>query len=771
MEPGGPLPPAPLHARFGAIEVDEAAHVLRVEGAVRALEPKAFAVLLTLLRHPGQLVGHDELLDAVWGHRHVTPGVVTRAISQLRAALGDDPHQPRYIQTQHALGYRFIGTLQAGSPGEPVAVAPQPDGAQSAAAGAPAAAREDPPRAADGEGAAAPAAGAERQTDAAAAAGVAGTASIAHPRAGRRSDDRNAAVDARAGRRLPARARTAALLVAALVAAALLVMWGATRPDATPPRASAASIVVLPFTSLSDDPQDRYFAEGLAIEMHDALAGIPGLQVAAQPAAGGGEAATRDPRELGRLYGVATMLDASVRREGQRVLVNARLVDTMSGFTLWRERYDREAADVFALQGAIAAEVVSALPLARPVDGERLATRLAPTRSHAAYDLYLKGQALLLGSSGQGRMDEAIGYFRQALAGDPRFARAQAGICRAEIRRFEAARDPDAFARAQAACARAGEMDPVLREVDLALGDLARVRGELDQADARYNRALDDVALRPSAYLGMARVQRARGAPALALDYFERARQLRPGDAVIHRELGYHHYLAGDLPAAIEAYRIASTLDPDDPSLWASLGGLRLASGDAAGAEKAFARSLEIEPGYAALSNMGTLRFEQGRHAEAAGLFRQAAALNPEDFRVVGNVGDALSAVPATAAQAAEAYRRAAGMAERYLAIKPDDGEALAWLAWYRANLGEHAAARELAARAEALEPGRGDVAFVLAQTLAMLGDEDGARERIESARKLDVPESRIRASPPLQRLLAAGSGREQGRAAGPGRE
>lgn len=763
MEPGGPPPEGPLHARFDAIEVDEAAHVLRVGGEQRPLEPKAFAVLLALLRQPGRLVGHDELLDAVWGHRHVTPGVVTRAISQLRAALGDDPHRPRYIQTQHALGYRFVGVLEADAPDADATPQPAAEDAQATAdavqAGGAGAAPQEAPAApavstvpaVHGAGAAAQATATGRPSPA-----------VASPRAGgRRSDDRHRAVDARTGRRLPAGMRGAALGVAAVLAAALLVLWATTRPEAPPPRASAASIVVLPFTSLSDDAQDRYFAEGLAIEMHDALAGIPGLQVAAQPAASGGEAATRDPKELGRLFGVATVLDASVRREGQRVLVNARLVDTASGFTLWHERYDREAADVFAMQGAIAAEVVAALPLARPVDGERLATRLAPTSSAAAYDLYLKGQALLLASSGQGRMEEAIGHFREALAGDPGFARAQAGICRAEIRRFEAARDPDAFARAQEACARAAQMDPVLREVDLALGDLARVRGELDQADSHYNRALDDVALRPSAYLGMARVQRARDEPALALDYFERARQLRPGDAVIHRELGYHHYLAGDLPAAIEAYRIASTLDPDDPSLWASLGGLRLASGDAAGAEQAFARSLEIEPGYAALSNMGTLRFEQGRHAEAAELFRKAAALNTEDFRVVGNIGDALSAVPATAAQAADAYRRAAGMAERYLAIKPDDGEALAWLAWYRANLGEHAAARELATRAEALEPRRGDVAFVIAQTLAVLGNAEAARERIELARELEVPESRIRASPSLRRLLAAGPGAE----------
>ena len=71
-------------------------------------------MLLVLLRHADQLVLRDDLLDEVWGHRHVTPNVLTRAIAQLRAALGDHPHQPHYIQTQHALGYRFIGELILG---------------------------------------------------------------------------------------------------------------------------------------------------------------------------------------------------------------------------------------------------------------------------------------------------------------------------------------------------------------------------------------------------------------------------------------------------------------------------------------------------------------------------------------------------------------------------------------------------------------------------------------------------------------------------------
>ncbi|MEO6801313.1 MAG: winged helix-turn-helix domain-containing protein, partial [Rhodanobacter sp.] len=100
----------PYH--FDDIVVDPAAHSIVRAGVAQAVEPKTFAVLMALLQHAGELVGRDDLLDEVWGHRHVTPGVLTRAIAQLRHALGDDSQQPRYIQTRHALGYSFIGQLQ-----------------------------------------------------------------------------------------------------------------------------------------------------------------------------------------------------------------------------------------------------------------------------------------------------------------------------------------------------------------------------------------------------------------------------------------------------------------------------------------------------------------------------------------------------------------------------------------------------------------------------------------------------------------------------------
>lgn len=111
---------------FDAFHLDTIRHELRRDGVAISLEPKAFAVLTELLAHPGELLSRDALLDAVWGHRHVTPGVVNRSIAQLRRALADDADHPRCIQTVHAVGYRFIApveTERANEPARPVEMA------------------------------------------------------------------------------------------------------------------------------------------------------------------------------------------------------------------------------------------------------------------------------------------------------------------------------------------------------------------------------------------------------------------------------------------------------------------------------------------------------------------------------------------------------------------------------------------------------------------------------------------------------------------------
>lgn len=720
--------------RFGPFLVDAAAYVLSREGEPQSLEPKAFAVLLHLLRHAGELVRHDDLLDAVWGHRHVTPGVLTRAIAQLRHVLDDDSHHPLYIQTQHGLGYRFIGELKSW---------PHADGPPARAQVAPAADAEpttEPVARAEGD-ARSPAV--DDVPPVVAASAPAPVAPVSKPRH---------------------RALKAGLWLAA-VCAILAGGWLGYRlrhPASVAP-AIEPSIAILPFTSLSANKDDSYFAEGLAVELHSALAGVPGLKVAACRADSACGMRGADARALGKLLGVATVLDAEVRREGKQVRVNAQLTDTRTGYTLWSGRYDRELNGVFALQSEIATDVAkSLLGVLRERDAKALTQRLAPTRNVAAYDAYLHGVQQLEhragGGSDKGGSTRALGFFSEALAADPGFARAQAGICRAEIIEFEGAHDASAFDRAQTACKRAAAMDSGLREVSLAMGDLYRARGDNAQAIELYRKALDALSLRPDAYIGLARAESAQGHKPVALDYFERARQLRPGDPDTYRALGFEYYLQGDKRKAIEGFVTAATLAPDDEDLWASLGGLYMVSGDSVRAADAYTRSLAIKPNYAALTNLGSLRYEQGSYADAAELYRRAAQVDASDYRIWGNLGDALSALPATASQAREPYERAARMAQQYVDIKPSDAHAIAVLAWYRANLGQEREARELIGRAQALGAEPGEVAFWAAQSLAVLGDAEGARTWLQRASEGGINTQRLQASPVLKPLLIPSS-------------
>lgn len=768
-------PPGPRRYRFGDVVVDTEAHTVERAGEPQTLEPKAYAVLLALLRRPNQLMARDDLLDTVWGHRHVTPGVLTRAIAQLRHALGDDFHDPRYIRTRHALGYSFIGqflaepevhdVLDAGPAFVAVLPAatstsglravqgavfdPATDTAGTAGTALHPARRSSWPQAPSGPD------GEERVaavTNAAAPVAVAGPARVAEaplPPAQAPPRERREGGRARVRSRSRRRSLRGRLLVAVTGVAALAVAGLASMRAVAPVLASTPSVAVLPFVSVGAGEQDRYFAEGLAVEMHDALAGVPGLQVVDVRRL---QDSDRDATVIGRRLHVAQVLDARVRREGDRVRISAWLTDTRTGVTRWSGRFDRDTASVFAVQTEVAQEVVRAMKGMAP--GPALARRLAPTHDVAAYDAYLHGLQALNAGDGEAGLSVAVGYFQQAVNADPAFARAQAGICRAELARFEDGLDASAFARADAACARAAAMGPDLREVDLALGELYRTRGDLKLGMLHLRRALDDIALRPAAYVGMARAEAALGDHAAARADFDRALRLQPNDASIHREIGYQAYVAGDTAGAIASYRRATALAPGDERLWSSLGGLYLASGDPAQAATAFERSLRVRPNYAALSNYGSMRYEARDYARAAELYRRAAELDPRDFRIWGNLGDALAASPADAGRAAAAYRHAANLADAYLAIRASDAQALALQGWYRANLGEAASARTQLRRAEAVGTEPGEVAFMAAQTLALLHDERGARGYLARASAAGIPLQRLSASPPLRPLL-----------------
>jgi TolB-like protein/DNA-binding winged helix-turn-helix (wHTH) protein/tetratricopeptide (TPR) repeat protein len=676
--------------RFGDVEVEPAAHRITRGGADLGLEPKAYAVLVVLLEQHGRALERDALLDRVWGHRHVTPGVLNRVVGQLRKALGDDAEHPRYIQTLHSLGYRFIGEVEQ-IPAVPLEPASEEQATEAAAEALP-----------------------PRPT-------TEGRVTTVHP---------------------PRKLRHFALAsVLALAALALGWLWqrqGPPRPE--------ASVAVLPFASLSTDPDDAYFAEGLAIELHDALSGVQGLTVAALISP---RDLRRDDdlRKLGRELGVSALLDATVRRDGQRLRINARLTDAQTGYTLWSRRYDRMLSQVFEAQSSIAEEVVGSMLGAMPKTTTQLETRLAPTRNVAAFDAYLRGLVQLVDRSVGRDDDRASAQFQAALSADPGFARAQAGVCRIEVNRFRFNRNPDAFDAARHACESARRMDPMLGEVSLALAELHQARGELDAAERLYHRAESDPARRPAAYVGLAHVAMERGDQAQAMELLQLALKLRPGDADVYANLGYLDYLGGRMPEAIAAYRRSVELAPDNADHWSTLGGLYLADGQLDAAAAALDASIRAEPNYAALSNLGELRFQQRRYRDAAALQRRATALSPSDYLPWNNLGDALLA-SGDQAGARAAYEDAALQVERYLQADPRNAKAVAALGWFRANLDQPERARDAARRSEALGAEPSEVALYNAQTYARLGDTQQAARRLADARKAGMPESRVRGNP-----------------------
>jgi serine/threonine protein kinase len=227
--------------------------------------------------------------------------------------------------------------------------------------------------------------------------------------------------------------------------------------------AGEQSVAVLPFKSLSADPNDEFLADGVTEEILNALAHIPGLKVTGRSSAFSFKGRSEDLRSVGSKLGVSTILEGTLRRAGDRLRITAQLINAASGYQLWSERYDRVMEDVFAVQDEIATTIAQRLrvSLESSRDG-RSAQR--PTKDLAAYELYLKGRALLY-QRGLSIL-RAIECLTQAVALDPEYAQAWAGLADGYTASGYSGfgRPDDVMPRALDAARRALGLDPNLAE-------------------------------------------------------------------------------------------------------------------------------------------------------------------------------------------------------------------------------------------------------------------------------------------------------------------
>ena len=234
------------------------------------------------------------------------------------------------------------------------------------------------------------------------------------------------------------------------------------------------SIAVLPFANLSGAPDFEYFGDGIAHDIINALARVPGLHVAAQTSSFAFRGKAVDVAELGAKLKVATVLEGGVRKDPNRLRVTAQLIKVADGFPLWSERYDREMRDIFTIQDEIAKAIADRLAVT--FESAALPRLVTPaTGSLDAYHLYLKGRHLLA-QRGLG-LTKAATYFEQALTLDPDYALAHAGLAEActLLVQYGLATAQALGQKAHAAAHRALALAPDLAEAHCALGALCFV--------------------------------------------------------------------------------------------------------------------------------------------------------------------------------------------------------------------------------------------------------------------------------------------------------
>jgi serine/threonine-protein kinase len=531
---------SPVAYEFNQFRVELRRRRLLQEGRAIPLTPKVFDTLLLLVERRGVVVTKDEMLASLWPDATVEENNLGQVISKLRQALGEVPGDNAYIATVPGRGYRFVAETRV--------VEERPNG-QAAIDGVPATDKPMMPSA-----------------EVSAADGFTTTGEGAHP--------------VRHG--MTRRVVAASFLLA--LCATLIYLALARRGTGAVYRVT--SVAVLPLKPLAPQNRDEALEFGIADILIRRLATLSNVSVRSLGRVRKYADPSTNPLEAGRELGVDVVLDGHIHRSDERIRITARLVRVVDERQLWSGQFDEDFRSVFDIQDSIARRVAEQLAPELDASATQRMTR-RDTSDPAAYESYLRGRFFM--SLAQPR--NAIRMFEEAVARDPKFAVAHAGLADIYSRLPVATDGPsaDAMVRAKSAAAQAIALEPDLAEAHTALGWIA-FYGDWNWAESEKR--------------------------------FVRALQINPDDFSAH--VGFAHLLANTsrFQDALHQIELAMALEPTSPLAGTLRAEFLYHAGRYDDAGDQLRKTLAAAPGFwIARQYLGLLQLRKGKIAEALAEF------------------------------------------------------------------------------------------------------------------------------------------------------
>jgi TolB-like protein/DNA-binding winged helix-turn-helix (wHTH) protein/Tfp pilus assembly protein PilF len=561
----------PRVLRFGVFELDRRSGELRKQGVRVRVQEQPLRVLEALLAEPGKPVTREALRQRLWPDDTFVDfdNGLNRAINRLRAALGDEADNPRFIETLERRGYRFIAPVGVVDTPLPAA-APVPESTPSAP-------ETTTPRTERGRG-------------------------------------RN---------RWLAGALAAAALLALLISFTPVLRRNADTPD----HPHIRSLAVLPLANLTGDPAQEYFSDGMTDALITNLASLPTLRVISRQSVMRYKGSSRPLPEIARELGVEGVVEGSVVRSGGRVRVIAQLVHAPTERHLWAQSYERPLEDVLTLQGELARAIAEQI---RVTVGAKESRRLGVQRAVKpdAYDSYLLGRHQWNQRTEQG-LERALGHFKAAVASDPDFALAHAALALTYGPRQVYAYVPPGtgLAAQKAAALKALELDPGLGDARAALGAARTIEWDWEAAEAEFRSGLE---LDPNSSVGhgfFAWHLRSRGLVAESLRHHRRAIEQDPLNLLVNHGLALTLAAAGQDEAARAQWNRGLEIDLAHPvtHLGLALFHFERGRGEEGSRHLARARGVEFE-GPLGLASLAVAQAASGDRHEARRLLDKLQA-------------------------------------------------------------------------------------------------------------------------------------------------